>query len=151
MQEAAKCMSSRQNDALRHLEDICDSGSVSEHSRALQAATSCGVEAVLVAKQKQLWDSRCSAVAQELSDAVHATDFSAGDFSSSQQKVRAQSLYACCCNHCAATFFTRSQWQRVNPPLPPSINWSCFHAISCCECRLRIWDWMTRCRQPAAI
>lgn len=91
MQEAAKCMSDRQKDALQRLVDVCHSGSLSEYSKALQHAASCGVEAVLVAKQKQAWDSRCSEAAQELSAAVHAKDFAGGEFSRTQQKVHVQS------------------------------------------------------------
>lgn len=90
MQDAAKCVCDRQKDALQRLGDVCYSGSLSEYSKALQHATCCGVEPVLIARQKQVWDSRCSAVAQELSTAVHAKDFDKAKFSSCQQKVQLQ-------------------------------------------------------------
>lgn len=80
-------MCHRQQDAVQQLGDACQSGNLSEYSTALQHATSCGAEPVLVARQKQVWDSRCSAVAQELSAAVHAKEFDGAELSNYQQKV----------------------------------------------------------------
>ncbi|NJR42941.1 MAG: hypothetical protein HC767_10035 [Akkermansiaceae bacterium] len=75
---------------MQHLEVTCRSGLLSDYSKALQDAYTCGADAVLVAKQKQVWDSRCSVVAQELSAAVHAKGFDAAEFSRSQKKVHVQ-------------------------------------------------------------
>jgi hypothetical protein len=88
VQEAAKCMCARQLAALQRLTDACHQGNHHEYSKALQDAYSLGVESVQVAKERQAWDSRCSAVTQELNAAVHAKHFMATDFSSCQNKVQ---------------------------------------------------------------
>lgn len=87
MQEAAKCVFDRQTRALQHVGEVCYSGSLLQYTEAVQVATSCGADPVMLAKQKQVWDRRCSTVAQELTAVVHSKHFEVEELSKCQQKV----------------------------------------------------------------